>query len=175
MEGVEGGDDFIGAVALRLAVAPRQLHGALNGLGAAIAEEHQVEAAILDKRLGKLQLRHGVELVGGLDEGAGLLGDGLGDGRVAVAQLVHRPAGHEVQVLLAVGVPDLGSLAPDDDHRLAAHGLGVVFLLDVNPVAAVAHGESSSSNCPLDAGRLSHIGGNLSWGEIHALPRRFGS
>ena len=61
VEGVEGGDDFVGAVTVQLAVAPGQLHGAFDGLGTAVAEEHQVEAAVLDEHLGKLQLRHGVE------------------------------------------------------------------------------------------------------------------
>ena len=178
VEGVESGDYLVGAVALRLAVASGQLHGALDSLGAAVAEEHQVEAAVLDESLGQLQLGNGVELVGGLDQGASLLGDGLGDGRMAVAQLIHRPAGDEVQVLLAVGVPDLGAVAPDDDHRLAAHRLGVILLFDIDPVAAVAHGESSTPECPSAkfhskcASRLSHTRRNLSHGEGGQRERR---
>ena len=148
VEGVECGDDLVGPVPVQLAVAPRQLHCPLDRLGAAVPEEHEVQAAVFDQRLGQLQLRYGVELVRGLDQRAGLLGYGLGQHRVAVPQLVYRPARDEVQVLLAVCVPDLGPLSTHDDHRLAPHGLGVVLLLNVNPVAADAHGESSSPDRP---------------------------
>ena len=148
VERVEGGDNLVGAIAVQLAVAPRQLHRPLDGLGAAVAKEHQVEAAVLDQRFGELQLRYSVELVGGLDQRARLLGNGLGDDRVAVAQLVYGPPGNEVQILLAVGVPDLCAVATDDNHRLAAHRLGVIFLFNVDPVAADAHYESSTPDSP---------------------------
>ena len=146
VERVQGGNDLVGPVAVQLAVAAGQLHRALHGFGPAVAEEHQVKAAILYQCFGQPELGDGVELVGRLDQGPGLFGNSLGNHRVAVAQLVYRPAGDEVEVLLAVGVPDLGAVASDNDHRLAAYRLRVILLLDINPVAAVTHGETPSES-----------------------------
>ena len=89
--------------------------------------------------MGDVQLGQGVELVGGLDEGGGLLGDGVHHHRGAVAEVVHGPAGDEVDVLFAVGVPDAGAIAADDDHRAAADGLGVVLLLDGDVFGVAGH------------------------------------
>ena len=142
VEGTESGDDFISPVPVQLAVAPGQFQRALVGLGPAVAEKHPIQAAVFHQQLGQLQLRHGVELVGGLQQGAGLLDDGLGHRRMGMAQVVHGPAGDKVQIFLAVGVPDPGAFAAHDDHRLAAHRLGVIAVLDGNPVAADAHNYS---------------------------------
>ena len=57
-------------------------------------------------------LGQGVKLVGGLHKRSGLLRDGIHHHRRAVAQVVHGPAGHEVDVFFAVGVPTLASLRP---------------------------------------------------------------
>ena len=54
VEGVQRGDHLVGAVQMELAVAACQLHRALVGLGAAVAEEDPVEAAILYQQLGEL-------------------------------------------------------------------------------------------------------------------------
>jgi hypothetical protein len=56
-------------------------------------------------------------------------------------QVVHGPAGHKVQVLLAIGVPDTGALTPNEHHRLAAHRLRVVLVFDGYPLTALGHGE----------------------------------
>ena len=66
-------DHLVGAVQLELAVAARQLYGAFVGLGAAVADKDPVEAAMFDQQLRELYLRHGIELVGSLDQGFSLL------------------------------------------------------------------------------------------------------
>ena len=139
VEGVEGGDDFVGAVFVQLAVAPRHLERPLHRLGAAVAKENPVHTGVFNQHLGDVQLGEGVELVGGLDEGGSLPGDGVHHHRRAVSQVVHRPAGHKVNVLLAVGIPHAGTLAAHDDHRPAAHGLGVVLLLNGDVFGVAGH------------------------------------
>ena len=138
VEGVEGGDYLEGAVAVPGAVAAGELHRAFVGLGAAVAEEHFVEGGVLHQYLGQLKLGYGVELVGGLEQGAGLFGDGVGYGFVGVAGVVDGPAGGEVEVFLAVDVPDLGSVALDDDDGLAADHEHIVFALYVFPIGGHA-------------------------------------
>ena len=145
VEGIEGGDDLVGAVLMQLAVATGDFEGALHGFRAAVAEKHPVQTRVFDERRGDVQLGQGVELVGSLDEGSRLPGDGVHDHRRAVAQVVHGPAGHEVDIFLAIGVPDPGAFAPHDDHRPAAHGLGVVLLLDGDVFGVAGH----SSSAPL--------------------------
>ena len=54
VEGVQRGDHLIGTVQMELAMAACQLHRALVGLGAAVAEKNLVEAAILHKQLSEL-------------------------------------------------------------------------------------------------------------------------
>src|SRR6516165_4845671 len=49
-----------------------------------------------------------------------LVGDRLDDGRVRVAERAHRDAGDQVQVLVAVGVPDPASLAAGERQRRGA-------------------------------------------------------
>ena len=147
VEGVERGDDLVGPVLVQLAVAAGQLQRALHGLGAAVAEEHPVHARVLNEHLGDVQLRQGVELVGCLDERRRLLGDGVHHHRRAVPQVVHGPAGHEVDVLLAVGVPHSRALAPHDDHRPSAHGLGIVLLLDGDVFSVAGHDKSAPCEC----------------------------
>ena len=153
VEGVERGDDLEGAVLVQLAVAAGQLERALHGLGAAVAEEHPVHARVVDEHGGDVQLGQGVELVRRLDQGRRLLGDGVDHHRRAVSQVVHGPAGHEVDVLLAVGVPHSRALAPHDDHRPSAHGLGIVLLLDGNVFSVAGHDKSAPCEC---VGRRRH-------------------
>ena len=50
-------------------------------------------------------------------EGGDLRGDRLDDGRVRVAEGVDGDAADEVEVRLAVGVPDRGALAADERQR----------------------------------------------------------
>ena len=139
VEGVEGGDDLVGAVLVQLAVAAGDFERAFHGLGAAVAEKHPVHTGVFNQQRGDVQLGQRVELVGGLDEGSGLLRDGVHHDGGAVAQVVHGPAGHKVDVLFAVGVPDAGAIAADDDHGAAADGLGVVFLLNGDVIGVAGH------------------------------------
>ena len=50
-----------------------------------------------------------------------------------MAEIVHGPAGHEIDILLAIGVPHPAILATHNDHRLPPHGLGIVLLLQGDP------------------------------------------
>ena len=60
----------------------------------------------LEQPLGERDGRLGDEEVGDVAEGGDLAADGLDDGRVGVAERVDRDAADEVEVLVAVGVPD---------------------------------------------------------------------
>ena len=53
---------------------------------------------------------------------------------VAVAEADDGDARHEVEVLLAVHVPDLRAFAADEDDGQALAGLEEVLLFDFNPV-----------------------------------------
>ena len=57
------------------------------------------------------------EEVGHVPELRDLARHGVDDGRVRVAQRVHRDAGDQVQVAAAVDVPDLGAAARDELER----------------------------------------------------------
>ena len=65
------------------------------------------------------RLRLGVPGVGHVDQLGGLLGDRLDQARVAVADARDGPAAEEVDVPLAVGVPDVRPLAAHGDARQA--------------------------------------------------------
>ena len=54
VEGVEGGDNLVGAVAVLLAVFAGKLEGAFDGLCAAIAKEDSIKAAVVDEGLGQI-------------------------------------------------------------------------------------------------------------------------
>ena len=136
MEGVEGGDNLVSAVAVLLAVLASKLEGALDGLCAAVAKEDSIQTAVVDEGLGQLELGDGEELVGGLDEGCGLFLYGLDHDGVAMTEVIDGPTGGEVQVFLAVGVPDAGTLASYEDYGLASDGLGVVFLFNGYPLGS---------------------------------------
>ena len=77
VEGVPGGDDLEGAVAMQLAPLAGELDGALVGLGAAVGEEDPVEDGVVDQQPGQLELGDGVVEVRGVDQGGHLLLDGL--------------------------------------------------------------------------------------------------
>ena len=52
-----------------------------------------------------------------------LVGDGLDQGRVVVAERVDGDAAEQVEVLLAVGVPDVGALAAGEHQLRRAEGV----------------------------------------------------
>ena len=64
-----------------------------------------------DKRLGPLPLGFGVPGVGHVDQRGHLLLHGLDDRLGAMAQQVAAPAGKEIEIAVALGVPDVRALA----------------------------------------------------------------
>ncbi|GMV86770.1 MAG: hypothetical protein AMXMBFR80_26250 [Dehalococcoidia bacterium] len=78
-----------------------------------------------------------------MDERPGLLGEGVRHHGMGVAKRVHRDPGHEVQVLVAVDVPDTGALATFDDHGLAPVVLKDVAVFFGDPVS---HGNLQASH-----------------------------
>src|SRR5262249_13101071 len=117
VETVHHRDDL---VAPRLAVQPRQLDGRLVRLGAAVTEETLAfQAAALDQLPGELTLGLGVPRVGDVDQPPDLVADRLHHARRAVANQVAAPAGEEVVVAVALGVPDVRPLAAHQGDRVA--------------------------------------------------------
>ena len=66
---------------------------------------------------GHLRAGLGAEQVRHVQQRPGLRGERLGHRRVGVAEAGHRQPGQEVEVAPAVGVPQLGALAPHERHR----------------------------------------------------------
>ena len=69
-----------------------------------------------EQPLGQLDLGLAGEEVGDVAEGAELVGDGRDQRRVGVAERVDGDAAEQVDVLLAVDVPDVGALTADEDE-----------------------------------------------------------
>jgi hypothetical protein len=59
-----------------------------------------------------------------VDELFGLILDGLNHGRVAVAGGAHRNAGGEVEIAVAIDIPDFGAAATIHDKRIVARVRG---------------------------------------------------
>ena len=120
VEAALGGDD-VGA-----AGAPGELERGLVGLGAGVGEEHLAGPAGAEQReqlLGELDLRLAGEEVRDVAERLELVGDRLDQRRVGVAERVDGDAAEQVDVLLAVGVPDVGALAADERQLRRAEGV----------------------------------------------------
>src|SRR3972149_3328978 len=96
---------------------PGELDGRLVRLGARVREEDAIGEGVLAEELRQLRLLGDVEVVGDVDEGRRLLAQRPHDLRGAVAERRHRGAAGEVQVLLAVRVPDSRSLASHQGYR----------------------------------------------------------
>ncbi len=119
VEGAREGDD-----AGALGVGTHQLEGGVSGLGSAVGKERaaQLSGGDLGDALCQPQGAGEVHHVeGAVDELVHLLLDGILDGLVPVAKGVHGDARHEVQVLLAVDVPHVGTLAVVD-HEVGRLG-----------------------------------------------------
>ncbi len=100
------------------------LDGGLDGLGARVHGQHHVEAEDAADLLGP----HGEHVVveGARAEGqaAGLFGEGAHQLRVAVTLVDGAVGGQEVEVVLALGVPDVDALGAgeDDGQRVVVVG-----------------------------------------------------
>ena len=85
---------------------PRQLDGGLVGLGPAVAEEALAAERPLGQRLGERALGLHVPGIRHVDQLADLVADRLDDARRAVTQQVAAPPRKEVEIPVALGVPD---------------------------------------------------------------------
>src|SRR5215470_2840123 len=104
MKGAFERDD---AIALGLTIRRVELacglDRALHGLGAGIAEEHELrEARRAEPPRQPLRLRDAIE-VGDVDQLAGLLADRSHEPWMAVAKRINRHTGGEVEITLAIG------------------------------------------------------------------------
>jgi beta-phosphoglucomutase-like phosphatase (HAD superfamily) len=100
-----------------VAVLAGELDRRLHALGPAVAQE-AASAEEAREALREAELRLGVEVVGDVEEVLRLLADRPHDLWVAVAQSRHGPASaDEVEVLLALRVPEARAVAPGDHHR----------------------------------------------------------
>ena len=112
----------LGGLAGELEVVLGELPRGLDGLAAAAGEEDAVEVAgrVARDPLGQLHgLRVGVGPQRHEGELGGLLGRRLGDVGAAVPELVDEQAGEPVEVALALGVVEVGTLAAHDHGHLA--------------------------------------------------------
>ena len=116
-------------VAVRAAVEPHQFQRRLVGFGSRVAKERLAAEAPLRKHLRPAPLRFDVPGVGHVDQPSHLLLHGLHHPRRAMAQQVASPAGEQVQVASALGIPDPGPFAPDQRHRIA-HVVGNHVLVE---------------------------------------------
>ena len=115
VEAADEGDDLMRAALVQRAEFARELDRALIGFGAGIGEEHLVEAAVGDQRLGELQ-------AGPVEEGGArrqqqfcLRGQRVGNDRGRMAEAIDGPALHEIEIALAAVVPQVGAFALDED------------------------------------------------------------
>jgi hypothetical protein len=125
------------------------LEGRLVGLGAGVREVHATPDRARGQPLGQRLHRPGEEEVGHVHQLAGLGAHRLHDPGMAVAGVADGDAGQEVEVLVAVRVPQPHALAADELDRLArvvvgqrAHCAGRTFV----PMPASVN-SSSSSEC----------------------------
>jgi hypothetical protein len=100
-------------------VAARHLERALDRLGPGVAEEHLAAERGRRKTLSQPHPGLGVEEVAHVHEAPRLLAHRANDRRVAVPELGHRDARQEVEVFVALGVPQPGALAPNELDRVA--------------------------------------------------------
>jgi hypothetical protein len=105
-------------------VAPRlglagQLERGLVGLRTGVGEEHRPAQRAGRQALGEPAHRLGVEEVADVQQPLGLIADRFDDRRVAVADARHADAGQEVEVLVAVVVPQARAGAADETHGVA--------------------------------------------------------
>ena len=111
MEGLQHGDDHIAlGVAMVLGVLTGQLDLAFVSLSAGVGKEHLVKAAVLANHLTDLDGGLVVVVVGAVHHILGAV-QSLHDGGVMVTQAVDGDAAHEIQILIAVQIPDPAALA----------------------------------------------------------------
>ena len=116
MEAVDRGDDLEGAAFVLPAPLARQLDRAFVGFGAAVGEEHAMEAGMCGQQVGQPDRGFVVERRAGRDQFRCLGHQCLDDALGRVPERIDRPALHEIEVLLAVVVPQPGTFALDKNE-----------------------------------------------------------
>ena len=112
VEGAFEGDDAIAlGMALGGVIFARDLDGAFHRLGAGIAEEHEVGKALFAQPRRELLAVRALEQVRHVPELRRLLLQRLDQMRMRVAERIHRNAGGEVEIALAIGRDQPGALA----------------------------------------------------------------
>jgi hypothetical protein len=101
------------------AMTASELDGALDRLGAGVAEEYLASKRPLGQPSRKAHRRLGVVEVAHVHEPAGLVLHGPNHGWVAVPHLGDGDSRQEVQVLVALVVPEPRALAADELDRVA--------------------------------------------------------
>ena len=123
MEGILHHDDGgFGDVLVLVREQARQLDGGLVGLGAGIAEEAQVHAGDVAQGAAEFFLQRHFIQDGGVHQGARLVGNGLGDHRVGVAESADGDAGGGVEVAAAVRIVEPDPFAAGKADRLPGIG-----------------------------------------------------
>jgi hypothetical protein len=117
VEGVGQDDDLRRVDPALVGALADQLDRALVRLRTGVREEDRAAEGRLGEPLGEPQRRLGVVEVRRTREPRRLLGDRVHDRRVAVACVVDGQTGEEVEILVAVGVPQPGALAADELDR----------------------------------------------------------
>ena len=97
---------------------PGQLDGGLVGLGAAVAKETLAAERPLRQSLGKRTLGLHVPGIRHVDQLPDLVAHRLDDARRAMPQEVTAPPRKEIQIPVALGVPDPRPFAPDQADRV---------------------------------------------------------
>ncbi len=117
MKALFGGDD-ITAAGLPVLPGPsaRQFYGCFVGLGTAVAKECTVSTGDLHQLLGQTALLRYVVQVGCVHKCLSLLTYGGGDTRVTVAGAQNRYACDEIQILLAICIPQETATAPYEGY-----------------------------------------------------------
>ena len=120
-------------LAARAALAG-ELERALDRLGAGVAQEHAAAEREVGEPLGEAHAGLGVEEVAHVHQPPGLVAHRLHHARVAVAELRHRDAREEVEVLVALVVPEPRALAAhelDGVARVGVHERVALELLEL--------------------------------------------
>src|SRR5688572_27327734 len=110
------------------AVAPDEFDGGFVRLRPAVAEEDALRKRITAQCRRQLRLGLGVIEVRSVDELLRLALDRTEHARMGMPQIVYRYACDEVEIPLAVGVPDMASFAANQGYGKTRVGIGDIGL-----------------------------------------------
>jgi hypothetical protein len=133
--------DDVAAVAGPVLLGPLtgELDRGLVGLGARVGEEHAIGERVVAEQLGELRLLRDIEEVRHVEQRRRLLAHRPHHPRMGVPERGDRDAPGEVEVLLAVAVPDPHPVSPDQRHRIALGGGHHVPVRPLDHLLGVGH------------------------------------